>query len=174
MSWDDAVEFCNRLSAYTGRDYRLPSEAEWEYACRAKTVTPFHFGQTITPELANYFSSVAYRNAPTAESPGRTTPIGQYPPNTFGLYDMHGTVWEWCLDHWHGNYEGAPTDGTAWLDKDKSQEEGATHVLRGGSWAFNPRNCRSAYRNFSRSDILYDNLSRDVGFRVVCAAPGTP
>lgn len=102
VSWDDAVEFCQRLSRQTGTEYRLPREAEWEYACRAVTTTPYHFGETITDKLANYGGHV-----------GETTSVGKYPPNAFGLYDMHGNVSEWCEDDWHGNYKNAPTDGTA-------------------------------------------------------------
>ncbi|HEC84091.1 MAG TPA: formylglycine-generating enzyme family protein, partial [Thioploca sp.] len=106
ISWHDAVEFCQRLSEKTNREYRLASEAEWEYACRAGTTTPFYFGETITTELANY-----------SMSRGETTDVGSFPPNAFGLYDMHGNVWEWCADLWHENYNGAPTDGSAWLEE---------------------------------------------------------
>ncbi len=102
VSWYDAVEFCARLSKLTGKEYRLPSEAEWEYACRAGTTTPFHFGETITGELANYDASRTYADEPKGEYREETTPVGQFPPNAFGLYDMHGNVWEWCLDPWHG------------------------------------------------------------------------
>jgi formylglycine-generating enzyme required for sulfatase activity len=151
LSWDDAVEFCKRLSKHTGKEYRLPSEAEWEYACRTGTTTPFHYGETITKELANYFGNY------TVE----TTPVGSFPPNAFGLYDMHGNVWEWCADSWHGNYQGAPNDGSAWLS-----ENSFNKVIRGGSWHSRPYNCRSAYRNF---------INRDghAGFRVVGVAPRT-
>ncbi|MEM9213405.1 MAG: formylglycine-generating enzyme family protein [Cyanobacteria bacterium P01_F01_bin.150] len=99
--WQDVVEFCDRLSQKTGRSYRLPSEAEWEYACRAGTETAYHFGPTITKEYANY------------EDNG-TIPVGDYGvANNFGLYDMHGNIWKWCQDEWHDNYEGAPSDGSA-------------------------------------------------------------
>ena len=151
VSWHDAVAFCEKLSRLTERLYRLPSEAEWEYACRAGTQTPFYFGATLTPEQANY-----------GRNRGETTEVGSFPPNAFGLYDMHGNVWEWCADHWHGNYKGAPTDGTAWLSSDQS----ASRLLRGGSWRSLPRLCRSATRN----DNLPDNRNNNVGFRVVCAA----
>ncbi|NJM62144.1 MAG: formylglycine-generating enzyme family protein [Oscillatoriales cyanobacterium RU_3_3] len=101
VSWYDAVEFCEKLSETTGKTYRLLSEAEWEYACRAGTTTPFHFGETITPELVNYNGN-------------ESTDVGSFPPNAFGLYDMHGNVGEWCSDKWLDNYDGAPTDGSSW------------------------------------------------------------
>ncbi len=121
VNWHEAVEFCKRLSKLTGKNYRLPSEAEWEYACRAGTTTPFHFGETITGELANYNASETYADEAKREYRGETTPVGQFPPNAFGLYDMHGNVWEWCMDDWHDNYENAPTDGSAWLDSNKRE-----------------------------------------------------
>ncbi len=96
VSCNDAVEFCKKLSQKTGRTYRLPSEAEWEYACRAGTTTPFHFGETITDELANYHASKTHASEPKGEYRKQTTPVGEFPPNAFGLYDMHGNVWEWC------------------------------------------------------------------------------
>jgi formylglycine-generating enzyme required for sulfatase activity len=102
VSWYDAVEFCNRLSQQTGRPYRLPSEAEWEYACRAGMTTPFHFGETITPKLANYNGNVTYGKGVKGEYREQTTPVGSFGVgNKFGLYDMHGNVSEWCADHWH-------------------------------------------------------------------------
>ena len=149
VSWYDSIEFCARLSQATGQNYRLPSEAEWEYACRAGTTTPFYFGDVITPDLANY---VKCRE--------QTTPVGSFPANGFGLHDMHGNVWEWCADNWHRNYKGAPTDGTAW-DKGKEQ----SRLLRGGSWLFDPWNCRSAYRDWTTPAVrrLF------IGFRVCCS-----
>ncbi|MBE7385777.1 MAG: formylglycine-generating enzyme family protein [Leptolyngbya sp. SIO1E4] len=166
VSWDDAMEFCARLSNYTQRDYRLPTEAEWEYACRADTTTPFHFGATITSNLANYYGSEVYQQEPKGEYRNKTTPIDHFGiANAFGLSDMHGNVWEWCLDHWHSNYKGAPTDGSAWGTDDKD----AYRVLRGGSWDNFPRSCRSAFRYVNtrvhRNDFI--------GFRVVCVAPRT-
>jgi formylglycine-generating enzyme required for sulfatase activity len=166
VSWLDAVEFCDRLSQYTGREYRLPTEAEWEYACRAGTTTPFYFGETITTQLANYDGST-YREEPQGENRGETTSVGAFPPNAFGLYDMHGNVLEWCLDHWHENYEGAPNDGRAWSANENYNH---SHSLRGGSWDGNPGNCRSAYRyDVDAADDWLDNF----GFRVVCAAART-
>ncbi len=111
-----ATEFCKRLSRETKQEYRLPSEAEWEYACRAGTTTPFYFGETITGELANYNAGSTYAEEAKGEYRQQTTPVGQFPPNAFGLYDMHGNVWEWCEDNWHDNYDGAPTDGSAWIE----------------------------------------------------------
>jgi formylglycine-generating enzyme required for sulfatase activity len=118
VSWYDAMEFCRRLSKQTGHVYTLPSEAQWEYACRAGTTTPFYFGETITPDQANYDGNYTY-GGPRGEYRQRTTPVGMFPPNDWGLYDMHGNVWEWCLDEWHSNYEGAPVDGSAWEGGDE-------------------------------------------------------
>jgi formylglycine-generating enzyme required for sulfatase activity len=171
VSWEDAVEFCDRLSQYTGRIYRLPSEAEWEYACRAGTKTPFHFGETITTDLANYDGtdnesmgwSGSYGSGPKGVYREETTEVGSFEvANNFGLYDMHGNVWEWCQDDWHGKYEGAPIDGSAWLDNEESSN---TKLLRGGSWYNTPGNCRSACRYDYGLAFDYDHI----GFRVVCS-----
>ncbi len=164
VSWDDAVEFCQRLSKQTGREYRLPLEAEWEYACRAGTTTSFHFGETITTDLANYDGNYTYANEPKGEFRQQTTPVGSFPPNAFGLYDMHGNVWEWCQDDWQDNYEGASKDGSA-----RTLGAGSNKVVRGGSWYFPPIDCRSAFRvSLSRDDRSYI-----IGFRVVRVAPRT-
>jgi formylglycine-generating enzyme required for sulfatase activity len=175
VSWDDATEFCQRLSAQTGRQYKLPSEAQWEYACRAGTTTPFHFGETITTDLANYRGtddsklkwSGSYGLGPKGEYREQTTDVGSFPANVWGLHDMHGNVWEWCLDDWHPNYEGAPDDGTAWIDSNRAN---TNRELRGGSWDDDPRSCRSACRlyYFPRDGFIYI-----VGFRVVCVVPRT-
>ncbi|RCJ18466.1 serine/threonine-protein kinase pkn1 [Nostoc minutum NIES-26] len=167
VSWYEAVEFCDRLSQYTGRPYSLPSEAEWEYACRAGTTTPFHFGETITSKLANYNAEYSYGAGVKGRYREETTVVGSFSvANAFGLYDMHGNVWEWCLDDWHSNYEGAPTDGSAWFNENDnlSQKQGSA-VLRGGSWLYGPVYCRSAYRGYVNRDAVNDNI----GFRVVCA-----
>jgi formylglycine-generating enzyme required for sulfatase activity len=152
VSWHDATEFCKRLSARTGKHYHLPSEAQWEYACRAETDAAYHFGPKLTEELANHNGSV-----------GKTTPVGRYPSNLWGLHDMHGNVWEWCQDHGHNNYDNAPTEGSAWIEGGNSRYR----VRRGGSWIFNPRNCRSAYRSLNSPDDR-DGL---IGVRVCCSAP---
>ncbi|ELS01658.1 hypothetical protein Xen7305DRAFT_00013630 [Xenococcus sp. PCC 7305] len=174
VSWHDAVDFCQKLSNQTGKEYRLPSEAEWEYACRAGTNTPFHFGETITTDLANYRGTDweyqgqvhpgNYADGPKGEYRGKTTAVGKFPANTFGLYDIYGNVWEWCEDDWHSSYKNAPQDGHAWLS-DKS----STKVLRGGSWSYFPINCRSAARNFN----VPEDDDNNIGFRVVCMVPRT-
>ncbi|MBC6434679.1 formylglycine-generating enzyme family protein, partial [Nostoc sp. HG1] len=169
-SWYDAVEFCSRLSQYTGRPYSLPSETEWEYACRAGTTTPFHFGETITSELANYNATETYGAGVKGTYREETTEVGSFKvANAFGLYDMHGNLWEWCLDDWHDNYEGAPTDGSPWWDdNDNISQKKGNAVLRGGSWFNDPDYCRSASRYFNvRAERGY--FDNDVGFRVVCA-----
>ncbi|MEY2910873.1 MAG: hypothetical protein RLZZ184_182 [Cyanobacteriota bacterium] len=160
VSWNDAVEFCARLSQKTGQKYRLPSEAEWEYACRAGSAKPFAFGDTITTDMVNYNGNLTYGNAPKGEYRGRTTPVGTFQPNAFGLYDMHGNVWEWCADTWHENYDGAPNDVSAWI----SETNQNARLLRGGSWDYNPENCRSAFRG----NLNLDGSGNYVGFRVVC------
>ncbi|AFY36276.1 SUMF1/EgtB/PvdO family nonheme iron enzyme [Calothrix sp. PCC 7507] len=169
VSWYDAVEFCVRLSQKTGRDYRLPSEAEWEYACRAGTTTPFYFGETTTDKVANYNANYIYGKGIKGNYRQQTMPVGSFPPNGFGLYDMHGNVWEWCLDDWHSDYAGAPIDGSHWFDDNNnySQKQGKA-VLRGGSWDFHPVLCRSASRNDFGGRRGYRNYN--IGFRVVCAA----
>jgi formylglycine-generating enzyme required for sulfatase activity/uncharacterized caspase-like protein len=167
VSWYDAVEFCARLSQKTRQEYRLPTEAEWEHACRARTTTPFHFGETITTDLANFVGNYYAHSASKSQYRKHTTEVGSFPANAFGLYDMHGNVWEWCLDHMHDNYRGAPTDGRAWIDK--TQAERAPHVLRGGSWYINPWYCRSASRLYNDAG----ERNNFIGFRVVCFASRT-
>ncbi|MCU0570389.1 MAG: formylglycine-generating enzyme family protein [Oculatellaceae cyanobacterium Prado106] len=169
VTWNDAQAFCGKLSQKTGHNYRLPSEAEWEYACRAGTTTPFHFGETITTDLANYQGTDweyqgttypgNYGNAPKGKYREQTTDVGSFPANAFGLCDMHGNVWEWCEDVYHENYQGAPTNGSAW---NEGGEQGR-RILRGGSWNSLPGICRSANRVGSSSDFLNSNF----GFRVV-------
>jgi len=167
VSWYDAVEFCSRLTVQTKRAYSLPSEAEWEYACRAGTTTPFHFGETITTDLANYNGTTNYGAGVEGSYRTETTEVGSFGvANAFGLYDMHGNVWEWCLDDWHDNYERAPTDGSAWFNENNNLSQKQGHAcLRGGSWNYVSRDCRSGYRyDFVRRDVI-NNV---VGFRVCC------
>jgi formylglycine-generating enzyme required for sulfatase activity len=157
VSWDDAIAFCHQLSQQTGKTYQLPSEAQWEYACRAGTTTPFHFGETITTALGNYDANFTYGFGPQGNYRQETTDVGSFPPNAFGLYDMHGLVWEWCQDTYHRNYNGAPTDGSTKIG-------GADYrLLRGGSWGDKPGDCRAANR------IKYPQNFRSLlhGFRVV-------
>lgn len=166
VSWYDASAFCDKLSQQMGRSYRLLSEAEWEYACRAGTETPFHFGEMAAPTLANYDSKSAGQHS--SESPNMPTAVGTFSANAFGLFDMHGNVWEWCTDAWYGSYENAPIDGSARIISQDSVEAASIHsdrrVVRGGSWDARPRGCRSAFRYwFCRGDRL-----NDVGFRVCC------
>ena len=192
VSWHDAQEFCRRLSQRTGQRYGLPSEAQWEYACRAGSTTPFHFGATLTPDQAHFNSSQG------------TVNVASFPANAWGLHDMHGNVWEWCQDQWHGSYEGAPTDGSAWEDNSLGESQGCCaagrgattpgtaarpaatatsrsaattapvsasvafddvpRLLRGGSWSDYPGYCRSAFR------YGYPPVNRIIyiGFRVCC------
>jgi eukaryotic-like serine/threonine-protein kinase len=163
VSWNAAQAFCKKLSQQTGRTYRLPSEAEWEYACRAGTTTPFHFGPTLTPELANCDGNSTYSSGPKGQYRGQTTPVGSFAVNGFGLHDMHGNVWEWCLDHWNENYTGAPTDGRAWVENGNF----SLRVLRGGSWGDFPRDCRSADRYGYGPENGYSGF----GFRLVMSPP---
>jgi len=213
VSWHEAMEFCQRLSQYTQRPYRLPSEAEWEYACRAVQLPsssvllnsegmsnhslikewnqiyhqPFHFGETITTDLANYRGKSDkesvwkgnYGRGVQGNYRKETTPVDYFGvANAFGLCEMHGNVWEWCLDQYHPSYKGAPTDGSAWRDKsdpwnddndpwndDSHPKTRTLRILRGGSWSYSPGACRSAHRY----GFYCVNRLKLIGFRVVCA-----
>jgi len=185
VSWSEADEFCRRLAEITGRAYRLPTESEWEYACRAGSAAPFNVGPTITTDLANYcgtggavcgesdgksvastiydgvvYGSGAYDQGPAGIFRGKTTPAGTFPPNRFSLYDMHGNVWEYCLDAATPNYSDASPTGAANL------AGSGERILRGGSWSHNPAICRSAYRD----EIAPDNPGWQgrIGLRVAC------
>ena len=154
VSWFDCLLFCQQLSEIVGREIRLPTEAEWEYACRAKTTTPFHLGATISSEFANYNGEFTYGSGLPGEDRQQTTDVDKFPPNKFGLYDMHGNVAEWCADTWHNSYQNAPKDGSAYTSDDLKQPR----ILRGGSWLHLPGCCRSAHRlssaPTSRSDAF--------------------
>jgi formylglycine-generating enzyme required for sulfatase activity len=174
VCWDNAVAFCEKLSERTRKNYRLPSEAEWEYACRAGTTTQFHFGETITTDLANYDGHYTYGDGIKIYGDGtkgisflslaryKTTEVASFGvANNFGLYDMHGNVWEWCQDYWHSNYKSAPTDGSEWSTNVSSYDR----MRRGGSWKGTSSDCRSACRKGYNLDSSYSSL----GFRVVCS-----
>jgi formylglycine-generating enzyme required for sulfatase activity len=161
VSWDEAIEFCGKLSQQTGDLYTLPSEAQWEYACRARTQTAFHFGETITPEVVNYNGDYPYAGAPTGENRELATPVGSFPPNQFGLYDMHGNVWEWCLDEYQASYHHAPDDGSVWTTSLVPSD--LKRVMRGGAWDYVARGCRSAVRG----SLAPRSRVAGCGFRVV-------
>jgi formylglycine-generating enzyme required for sulfatase activity len=164
VSWDDAMEFCARLSKVTHRSYGLPSEAQWEYASRAGTTSEFAFGQTINAELVNYDGTRPYGSALIGVSRYRTAPVGSLgAANGFGLYDMHGNVDEWCSDHWHDSYHGAPGDGTSWAAEALTN----TRVVRGGYFQLSGDECRAAKRFMHSPDYKYNGG----GFRVAVALP---
>jgi formylglycine-generating enzyme required for sulfatase activity len=163
ISWYEATEFCERLSRKTGHKYRLPSESEWEFSCRAGTTTPFHFGETLTSDFANYDGSIVYRSEYKSAHRGKLLAVNSFAfTNMFGLFDMHGNVWEWCSDHWHDTYDEAPVDGSAWVERNNLAK--LSKVIRGGSWRNEPHLCRSAYRTSNNAD---DTASNNIGFRIV-------
>jgi formylglycine-generating enzyme required for sulfatase activity len=158
VSWVQVVEFCARLSQKLGRLYRLPSESEWEYACRAGTTTPFYTGETLTTELANFNGTHVYGAGAKGQYQEQTTDVNSFSPNAFGLYDMHGNLCEWCADGWHDSYEDAPDDGSVWLTETES-----LRLMRNGSWSHKPSFCRSAHRTRNSMDYR----SNCLGFRIV-------
>ena len=164
VSWHDAMAFCQRLRLRTGKNYTLPSEAQWEYACRAGATTPFHWGATISTELANYVGTIVYGDGDKGEYRRQTTDVARFPANPWGLHDMHGNVLEWCADNWQGNYKSVPEDGHAWIDEQAKDDPLKSRLLRGGSWVSSPRDCRSASRDFSHPN----RRSRRIGFRACC------
>jgi formylglycine-generating enzyme required for sulfatase activity len=164
VSWDDGMEFCQKLSQHTGKQYTLPTESQWEYACKAGTTTPFYFGETITPDLVNYEGKAPSYLVATGKFCQQTTDVGFFPANAFGLCDLHGNVWEWCLDTWHENYIGAPKDGSAWIE-DSRFYNSRFHSVRGGAYHNPPAHCGSA----SRTRHMHDFRMSSIGFRVVCA-----
>ncbi len=166
VSWYDAMEFCEKLSKIiqrkgtSSKKFRLPSEAEWEYACRGNTETTFHFGDYITTEFANYNCEYTYSDEPRGTCRKQTSEVGSFPPNAFGLCDLHGNVWEWCADVWHNSYENAPNDGT--VRNEEIENNSIPRVVRGGSWNDHPWLCRSASRLCYGPEDRFNNL----GFRV--------
>jgi formylglycine-generating enzyme required for sulfatase activity len=164
ISWHDAQEFCHKLSEFTGKPYRLPTEAEWEYACRAGTNTPFYFGEIITADFANFNAQVSYGASPRSKYRMQTTEVNTFPPNAFGLFDMHGNVWEWCQDEAHDHYRSAPLDGSAWEGVNSSSNR--SRVLRGGAWNSDPSNCRSAFRNGYFPDSRFDRCGFRIAFSI--------
>jgi len=160
VSWDEAMECCRKLTRLTGTAFTLPTEAQWEYACRAGTSTPFSFGHDLDSKNANFDGEAPYGLGAAGPSRGQVIPVGSFRPNAWGFYDMHGNVWEWCLD-WYGKYPyQAVTDP-------QGPEAGVLRVYRGGSWLGSGANCRSAVRNSSEPQ---DKIL-GVGFRLACPAP---
>jgi formylglycine-generating enzyme required for sulfatase activity len=182
VNWFEAMEFCSRLSQRSGKTYTLPSEAQWEYACRAGTTTPFHVGETLSDGLANYIAEVTYGRGHKGRSRVATNVVARFPANAWGLHDMHGNVWEWCADHWHDSYDlrqwKAPGDCSPWLDAAEAgleaekwqRGDARRRVLRGGSWCSDPLRCRSASRGDAYPNGTYINVS--IGFRVCCLPRG--
>lgn len=164
VTWEEAMEFCRRLSQKTRQQYTLPSEAQWEYACRAGTTSPFAFGEVLTTDMANYDGRYCYDSSPRGLYRMQTTEVASFPSNSWGLHDMHGNILEWCLDSWHETFEGAPTDGSAWIVNGE-----AGRPLRGGSWDDIPKSCRSSGR--IRGIVVY-RLHR-CGFRICSTIPET-
>ena len=158
VNWWMAEEFCKRLAIVTKRDYRLPAEAQWEYACRSGTTTNYYFGDTLSAEVANYGNSIK-----------ETTEVGKYPANAWGLYDMHGNLWEWCADHWSDKFKTALKDSNPIV----SGNEKFIRVLRGGSWLYHHWRGASDFRHCSPPETDGFGFIGGVGLRVVCSAPRT-
>ena len=169
VSWEDCQEFVKKLRDKDKKAYRLPSEAEWEYACRAGTKTPFHFGATISTDQVNYYGEAVYGDGKKGVDRKKTTPVGSFPANAWGLHDMHGNVWQWCQD-WYGDYpqkdvvdpQGAEKRGKN--DKDDKDKDDNFRVLRGGSWDNDPRHCRSASRSWNVPGFRNDDFGCRVCF----------
>jgi formylglycine-generating enzyme required for sulfatase activity len=157
INWHDAVGYCNWLTEKTARIYHLPNEAQWEFACRAGTRSPFSFGDGITPASANFL----HDEYGLRVGAGRRTAVENYSSNQFGFHDLHGNVCEWAVDHWHPDYSGAPADGRAWIEDKENRR-----VIRGGAWDYLPSLLRSSWRDWRDSDFRADNL----GFRVATSA----
>jgi sulfatase modifying factor 1 len=163
VSWENAVAYGEWLTKTRGDGtFRLPTEAEWEYACRAGTKTPFNTGENLTTDQANYDGNYPYGKNPKGEYREKTVPVDSFQPNGYGLYNMHGNVWEWCHD-WYGSeyYNECLTKGV--VENPQGPSSGSSRVLRGGSWYDSAQRCRSAYRNYDYPGNRYS----DVGFRLV-------
>ncbi len=162
VSWNDAVEYCRWLSEKTGKSYRLPTEAEWEYACRAGSLSPFNTGENLTTNQANYNGNYPYNNNPKGVYRQNTVVVNSFAPNAWGLYNMHGNVWEWCSD-WYGGtyYDECKSNGT--VINPVGPAIGSLRVIRGGSWSNPAEFCRSASRRIIPPGYR-DNF---VGFRLV-------
>ncbi len=163
INWNDTKTFCQTVYEIIGQKVRLPTEAEWEYGCRAGTTTPFYFGETISTEQANYNGNYTFGEGKKGTYREKTTPVGSFPANKFGLYDMHGNVWEWCEESWHDNYAEKPeklkqNGNIIWSSSNES-----LHVLRGGSWLHYPEHCLSVKRSNSENIFVF---SQTVGFRL--------
>ena len=175
VSWDDAAEFCRKLSARTGKKVALPTEAQWEYACRAGTTTAFHTGDALKPGQANAVFAqtskpgvwdriMAWLGMSSGPKTSQPAPAGSFPPNGFGLCDMHGNVWEWCSDWYADSYANLPAGQAGAKNQDPAgPDSGSQRVLRGGCWIYDPQYCRSAYRRWGNPG----NRDDDGGFRVV-------
>ena len=159
VSWEDAQKFCQRLSKQTGRNYGLPSETQWEYACRAGTITPFSFGETLTSDIANFNGEHTFRDEPRGIYFHSTNEGGKFPPTAFGLYDMHGNLWEWCADNWLDDYSSTPRDESSY-----QKHADPYRTARGGSWHDPPVLCRSA----ARLRVLQTEAEEFIGLRVAC------
>lgn len=155
ITWNDAVQFCEKLSKITGRTWTLPTEAEWEYACRAGTTTPFYYGESLDSDMANFNGRFPYGQARRRVNRRRTVPVASFEPNAWGLYDMHGNVWEWCYD-WYGEYPNYP------VTDPKGPPRGSGKVFRGGGWNSHGEDLRSA--NWYVRPVVREN---DLGFRAV-------
>jgi len=166
MTWHEANLFCDYLSKYTQQSFRLPTEKEWEYAARSKTISPFCYGQTLTPKLANYDWRSAYSLETTELSHiCKSLAVGNFPPNEFGLYDIHGQVWEYCQDSWSPKYNCLSTNAHEFFSVENTEQN--PHIVRGGSFNYAPVSCRSASRFF----IPYEKKYPDLGFRVAMDCP---
>lgn len=159
VSWEQVQKYLGWLSSQSGNKYRLPTEAEWEYAARAGTSGPFSFAMPVTTDKAAYDSSRTYADSPKSRPRKKTVPIGSFPPNDYGLHEMHGNVQEWVQDCWHDDYDGAPNDGSAW----EADDQEGMRVIRGGHYSTHPGNIRSA----SRDKEDPEDSSQFIGFRVV-------